>query len=1749
MNFRIAVTTKDSEDNVKSLTQQIREFKGAVEKASQTGSLINIDGTQRSVSEVISIIDGLQGKLKVIDEQYLVQKNKVANEDIRIAEATERAKVNLAVRTGEQLDKIQRETLHQQSVNDKKATDEFLSNAQNNLAQVKAKIEANVQEMARQNIGNPALEKQQLAQASSVSRAQQQSMYNNLFGLQKYTELQTQIRQANVAAQEFYSTWKKTGDETAKLNFEKHRDQVKGLTTELDGFNKSMGISVEKTGYLGSLMQKLRSHANWIIAGGLLGGAMAIPVELFSQMAEIEKGMAGMIQVNKGLHDSQEALNTQTQQTINMASMYGEKIPDVIELTKLWGRAYKDLSIVNEFTRQSLILTVADNMNAMDATKGLEAAMFQYGIVAKNAAEATAYGSKVVDVYTNVAHNAQVSATDLAHGVEQSGSVAHMTGVDFEFLTAMIATGTRATAKSGTEIGTMIKSVLGSFRSDKAQTELAKLGISVKQVGADGTESFRKAQDVLLDLSLATQSTNKDVEKLFQSIAGGKWQFSKAGAMLGDYKTFIETWGLAVSSAGFSAGQIGVQIDTLSRRFQKLKTDMAGLSADTGNGGLLGTAKGILALIDNVVVGLSKFSTTQVTTTLGIYVLLKALSMGRQILIEYEGATTAAAAATTVFGKASAFLGKMNPFIAAMTILTGLILTYTDILGDEANADQRAAQASTDNLAAKEQMLNSYKQQSEFTESLISSYQKMDEQVNSGALTDEKAIVVKNNMKATLEQLTKTTGDDGIAQLVAAGNYKEASDAEKKAYDGKTTAINNDIAVIRANQLEYTRNQLQWTQDRIDALKSETTAWSLWAQICQKAMNVYAGFLDMKMGADKWIGEHAPMSTEDRAAWQQRIAQETEERERIRAWKPSGAIEEINSLQQQMPTLQLKYDQLSLPYVPVDYNVPGAGGNKVDDSGEPNKTPKGPNEPADATSALGLSADKLHLKNINDQSTEINNGYKESIDRITDAVNRYGASYEFLDDKIAAINKRTSEYKDNLVKLQKQMDDDLQSANQLASATGATITVTGNGDGSLEAQAMDYFVKAGYSPALAAGIVGNLMTESGLNPTASDGTGAYGIGQWMGGRLQGLYDFAAKNNSDYSDRTAQLAYVDYELHHGEKDATNSIVNSGSSTPEEYAYAVSRYYERPAEPANPERQSNARIANDAYFSGSGPQTVTVEGLGDTLASAGYTQDQWNAMSVDNKKQFIEDHKAEIKDAKELISYLEQLSKEQKSIADLKARIAAGDKDAYEAAEKGIKEVEEYQRKQAELTKRETLASYGINVTSAQKDNAELTNLEANVAIAQVGLGRAKEYNLGADAIREAALAVKEAQNARDKLQKQQIPEDAYAKAKSDIDYSKGIYEASEPRVPTISQNADIAAQEIKYAQENIDALYKKIMDLYELSGGIETDAIKKAKSALAQAWKDLDTLRTAYDEKLRESEYDLADDLLLKGNKIHSILKKLIDGIAEDALKAAMHVKNVNLSAGSILIGVGEPSKSSNFFGISSTLAALATKNTNGAQILNGASIGDLNKDKGSVTSTGNYDVASGELAKLAKLTDSIGNLSSKDTQNLVNGAGNGTKSTTGTGASTASSGTNILGLVGSVLSLFHANGGVVNTPSIAGEDGEEVIVPVEKNTGNSDNLLNYAAKKLGTSTAVTASVSPKTMETAQSVSTNREHLDKLDTQITLMQQQNTMLLHMINNGTGGSTAGIAQPIIVSNQQSDADLASQITKLQANRLLK
>lgn len=110
--------------------------------------------------------------------------------------------------------------------------------------------------------------------------------------------------------------------------------------------------------------------------------------------------------------------------------------------------------------------------------------------------------------------------------------------------------------------------------------------------------------------------------------------------------------------------------------------------------------------------------------------------------------------------------------------------------------------------------------------------------------------------------------------------------------------------------------------------------------------------------------------------------------------------------------------------------------------------------------------------------------------------------------------------------------------------------------------AYDFFVnEKGYSPKIALGIIGNLMQESRttLDTTALgfDGTGSFGVAQWLGPRKKKLKEVRP---DDWNTLTGQLEFIDWELNNTEKRAASKLKEVNSV--EDAALVFSKYYERP-----------------------------------------------------------------------------------------------------------------------------------------------------------------------------------------------------------------------------------------------------------------------------------------------------------------------------------------------------------------------------------------------------------------------------------------------------------------------------------------------------------------------------------------------------------------------------------------------------------
>jgi len=122
-------------------------------------------------------------------------------------------------------------------------------------------------------------------------------------------------------------------------------------------------------------------------------------------------------------------------------------------------------------------------------------------------------------------------------------------------------------------------------------------------------------------------------------------------------------------------------------------------------------------------------------------------------------------------------------------------------------------------------------------------------------------------------------------------------------------------------------------------------------------------------------------------------------------------------------------------------------------------------------------------------------------------------------------------------------------------------------------QIYQYLISLGFTPAQAAGILGNMQVESGFNTGAyNQGEGAIGLCQWEGGRRTALEQFAASQGKPASDWKVQVDFMMKELQGSESGALSRL--KGATTAGDAAAIFDQYYERSAGTSRSQRVADA-----------------------------------------------------------------------------------------------------------------------------------------------------------------------------------------------------------------------------------------------------------------------------------------------------------------------------------------------------------------------------------------------------------------------------------------------------------------------------------------------------------------------------------------------------------------------------------------------
>lgn len=849
-----------------------------------------------------------------------------------------------------------------------------------------------------------------------------------------------------------------------------------------------------------------------------------------------------------------------------LAVQYGTTSHEMIESAKLWGRAYKDNNTVLALTDAATKLAVADAFDIVSANKALESSIMQWGFQINNTNDAMSVSNRIIDSWTSLAHNYTVSAQTLSEANKRMAQSAAEVGVSFHSAQALVAVMARKTQADGGEIGNALKSIFGSIHSKKAVKALQEFGIEVYKVGENGERSFRKVDDVLLDLMIKAQGSKESMEDLLKAISGGKWQWNKADAML-DLKEYLEALRLSSTSMGFTNAQVGMQLDTIQKKIQQIAAQWEKMMTTAGNGTMSTVIKGMLdgvlalfkwierlpssiAMVSFAMLGLlvihrkwgSVFKIMKTSVVSGWNKMTHAAE-------KYARASRIASGNTTGFkGKLQGLKGAAGGLASEIGTLTGFMggwvgiaVSAIAIAGQLALSWRFNREEVQQQIDTHSQLLQSYEEtygrlqeSTGVLEQFINAYYSLNEKQKEYTQGSEEAKQAAEEIQIAHDGIIQILGEEQTNFVLTADNSDEANQRMTQAVQKRQDQLAEQIKHEKAQLFQAAQAVRQQTKDNLDSLQHEKKGWlDRIAVIVQftKAIDLCRlAYYSLMHAFQQWRADRAA------ARLQQADGAVGQAESELNALKAAGAnsrqIEEAErNLQMAKYTAsQVKDEQTHLQ---EDANQYGQQADQIL-----------------ATTAAKVQADGA------EQLQSINNAL-------------YGNS---------GGGGTTGNYP------RSELPDGGASDSDKKGKTGKTAKAKNPLAGTHAGAAIDFLLKQGYTLNQAYGIVGNLQIESydRLDPEASDGV-AFGIAQWQGSRLQDLIDFARDNNSDYKAFETQLAFLVYEMQHKEKDNWKSVLESATNqTPEEYAYYFDQFVERSSHIHSQERQQKARaLANTAY----------------------------------------------------------------------------------------------------------------------------------------------------------------------------------------------------------------------------------------------------------------------------------------------------------------------------------------------------------------------------------------------------------------------------------------------------------------------------------------------------------------------------------------------------------------------------------------
>lgn len=339
--------------------------------------------------------------------------------------------------------------------------------------------------------------------------------------------------------------------------------------------------------FAGSIARDIREVFKWSIAIAIVYAPLRRLTELSQEAVEVQSKLAD---VQISLAGTSIGLEKVWSTSTEVARQLGVSVGGVVDGYVLAARATSDIvnpteraQVTTALLRDSMILARLAGIEQAQALDTLVGALRQLNIPLDQ-------GGELLDKWVAVSRNANVSLETLAESFAITATAAENAGLDIDRLNGIIAAVAEATTLSATESGNAVRALISGFQSDRAEKELTKLGVAVRNTSGE----FRSFVDIFDDITQIRDlglMTPQEMSRLANAIGGGYRRGAQFNAVFNSSARIMEIAAVSADASGDAMEALAIKTETLQTTLTNLDNAFTELARTLGNeGGFLDLA-------------------------------------------------------------------------------------------------------------------------------------------------------------------------------------------------------------------------------------------------------------------------------------------------------------------------------------------------------------------------------------------------------------------------------------------------------------------------------------------------------------------------------------------------------------------------------------------------------------------------------------------------------------------------------------------------------------------------------------------------------------------------------------------------------------------------------------------------------------------------------------------------------------------------------------------------------------------------------------------------------------------------------------------------------------------------------------------------------------------------------------------------------------------------------------------------------